>query len=131
MATPRETIAAQLSGDWPGHVVYAYPYAPTTDIRKNALAVYRTDVDPHPTSPNQLRHAVTIDAYGKTKLGTDSEVELDDLLDDILLSLERLAGVTFLKAERKVFKDAFQGWTVTLTADSENVYKTTVRTERA
>lgn len=130
MSTPRQTIAAQLAADNAGWDVYPWAYAPATDIRRHAVAVYRTDVDPHPQAPGKIRHSVTIDAYGMTKLGERSEDELDTLLDGILLSLQRIEGVTFLKAERNTFKESFQGWTVTCSADSENVYQTTVRNER-
>jgi hypothetical protein len=128
MATPRQTIADQLTADYPGHKVYAYPYAPT-EVRANVIAVWRTDLAPHPASPNKLRHSLTIAAYGKATLEERAEAELDDLLDDIMLSLQRL-GVEFTSAERTVFAESFQGWTVKCAFDSENVYRQTIITER-
>lgn len=130
MATPRQTLAAQLIADYPGHKVYAYPYAPA-EIRANVIAVWRTDMAPHPTSPKLLRHSLTINAYGKATLEERAEAELDDLLDDIMLSLQRIDGVTFTSAERTVYADNFQGWTVKVTADSPNVYAATIIEERA
>lgn len=130
MATPRTTVAAQLMADHPTHKVYAYPYAPT-EVRANVIAVWRTDMAQHPTSPKLLRHSLTINAYGKATLEERAEAELDDLLDDIMLSLQRIEGVTFTSAERTVYADNFQGWTVKVTADSPNVYTETVLTERS
>ena len=128
MATPRTTIADQLRADHPDHKVYAYPYAPS-EVRANVIAVWRTDVNPHPNSANYLRHSLTINAYGAATLEERAEAELDDLLDDILLSLQRVDGVTFTSAERTVYAESFQGWTVKATADSPNVYKSTVLSE--
>jgi hypothetical protein len=133
MATPRQTIADQLISDHTAtkeYAVYPWLYSPTSDLRKPAIAVYRTDVEPHPTNPNLLRHPVTIDAYGKKVIGEAVEDELDDLLDDIMLSLQRIDGVYDVKAKRSTFKDSFHGWTITLHVDSENIYKTVVLNER-
>ena len=133
MATPRQTIADQLLEDYTltkEYAVYPWMYSPTSDLRKPAIAVYRTEVTDHPTAPNQLRHSMAIDAYGKKSMGEGVEDELDDLLDDIMLSLQRL-GVEFTSAERAVFAESFQGWTVKCAFDSENVYRQTVLTERS
>ena len=129
MATPRTIVADQLALDHPAHKVYAFPYAPS-EVRANVIAVWRTDVNPHPTSPKLLRHALTINAYGKATIEERAEAELDDLLDDIMLSLQR-TGVEFVSAERTVYADSFQGWTVKCNFDSENVYAQTVLTERS
>lgn len=127
MTTPRQTVAAQLTTDHPAHKVYAFPYAPK-EIRENVICVWRTDMGPHPASPNLLRHNLTIHAYGKATLEERAEAELDDLLDDVMLSLQR-TGVTVTGAERTVFADAFQGWTIKADFDSPNVYKQTILTE--
>jgi hypothetical protein len=130
MATPRQILADQFTADHSGHKVYAYPYAPA-EVRANVIAVWRTDVNPHPASPKLLRHALTINAYGAATLEEKAEAELDDLLDDIMLSLQRIEGVTFVSAERTVYAENFQGWTIKATADSPNVYTATVLTERS
>ena len=129
MSTPRQTVADQLAADHAGHKVYAYPYAPT-EVRANVIAVWRTDLAPHPTTPNLLRHSLTIQAYAGASVEERAEAALDDLLDDIMLSLQRL-GVEFTSAERAVFAESFQGWTVKCAFDSENVYRQTVLTERS
>ena len=127
MATPRQTIADQLITDHTlKYSIYPWMYAPTTDIRKPAIAVYRTEV----ALGDKLSHAVTIDAYGGKREGEAVEDELDDLLDDIMLSLQRLERVYDIKATRSVFKDAFHGWSITCAVSSENVYKTAVLNER-
>lgn len=131
MATPRQTIADQLITDHATlYSIYPWMYSPTGDLRKCAIAVYRTDLGDHPSTPGALRHSVTIDAYGTKTLGEAAEDELDDLLDDILLSLQRIDGLYGIEAKRSVFKESFHGWTITCTADSPNVYKTAVLNER-
>jgi hypothetical protein len=128
MATPRQTIADQLIEDYPTkYAVYPYLYEPTTDIRKVSIAVYRTEV----ALADQLTHSITIDAYGKKSTGEGVEDELDDVLDDIMLSLQRLERVYDITAKRSVFKDSFQGWAITCTVSSGNVYKSAVLDERS
>jgi hypothetical protein len=131
MPTPRQSIADQIITDYPTkYAVYPWMYSPTTDLRQCAIAVYRTEVGDHPTRAGDLQHTVSIDAYGKKTQGEAVEDELDDLLDDIMLSLQRLERVYDITAKRSVFKDAFQGWAITCTVSSGNVYKSTVLTER-
>ena len=134
MPTPRQIIADQFIADHTpakDYAVYPWMYSPTTDLRKPAIAVYRTEVTDHPTDPKQIRHSINIDAYvGKTQ-GEAVEDDSDDLLDDIMMSLQRIDGVFGITAKRSVFKDAFHGWAITCTADSPNVYKSAVLDERS
>lgn len=130
MSTPRETLAAQLRTDHPDYRVFDYPYAPS-EVRSPVIAVWRTDVNPHPQSPSMLRHDLTVQAYIGPTVGEKAEATLDDLLDAVLLSLQRLPAVTWTKSERTIFQDTFQGWTVTCYADSPNVYKQLILEERA
>ena len=128
MATPRQTIADQLIEDYPTkYAVYPFMYSPTTDIRQPAIAVYRTEV----ALADKLTHSLAIDAYGKKSTGEGVEDELDDVLDDIMLSLQRLELVYDITAKRSVFKDSFQGWAITCTVSSGNVYKSAVLDERS
>lgn len=135
MSTPRQTLAAQFIADFPeAYKVYAYPYAPA-QVGEPVVAVWRTDVDPHPSTPGLLRHTLTVQAYIGPTLGEKAEATADDLLDAVLLSLQRLPAVTVTGSERKVFGDpetgTFQGWTVKCYADSPNVYKQLILEERA
>jgi len=129
MATPRQTIADQLIQDYPTkYAVYPNLYAPATNISQPAIAVYRTAVE---ESANGLSHPVTIDAYGQKTMGEKVEDELDEMLDDIMLSLQRLERVYEIKAARTVFKDTYQGWSITCSVSSGNVYKSAVLDERS
>lgn len=134
MSTPRQTVADQIITDHTlkGYKVYPYPYFPS-EVRKPVIAVWRTDLGPHPSTPNALRHSVLIQAYlGKT-VGEAVEDTGDDVLDDIMLSLQRVEGISFDTAERTVFgteeTGQFQGWTIKCHGDSTNVYKSQVLTE--
>jgi hypothetical protein len=129
MATPRQTIADQLIQDYPTkYAVYPYLYAPATNISQPSIAVYRTAVEESGTG---LSHPVTIDAYGQKTMGEKVEDELDEMLDDIMLSLQRLERVYEIKATRTVFKDTYQGWSITCSVSSGNVYKSAVLDERS
>lgn len=133
MTTPRQTVAAQLRADNTAYKVHAFPYFPAQVGADPVIAVWRTDVAPSPDSPNLLRHSLQIQAMVGPTLEEKAEAAGDDLLDAVLLSLQRLAGVAGISAERTVFGDeergTFQGWLVKCHADSANVYKQTVLTE--
>lgn len=128
MTTPRTQLAEQLTADHPDHKIYAFPYAPS-EVRGPVIAVWRTDLSPSPNGPNLLRHSLTINAYGRKSLEEGAEAELDNLLDDVMLSLQRVPGVTFDGASRTVFAEVFQGWEIKCYAESKNVYKSQILTE--
>jgi len=133
MSTPRQILATQFRADH-AHKVYAFPYLPS-EVRAPIIAVWRTDLSPHPQSPNALRHSLIIQAYGGASLEERAEAELDDLLDDVMFSLQRIQNLAIDSAERTVFGDetrgTFQGWVIKCHADSANVYKQTILTEGA
>jgi hypothetical protein len=130
MSTPRTAVADQLRTDT-GYKVHAFPYFPA-QVADPVLAVWRTDVNHHPDSPNHLRHPLRIQVYVGPTVEEKAEATLDDALDAVLLSLQR-QGVNSVTAERTVFGDeqrgTFQGWAVTCNFDSPNVYKSTILAE--
>lgn len=129
MATPRETIAAQLVTDQPSWDVYSYPTAIAEVRTPAAVVVYRTDMSP---IPGGLGHDVTLQLYGRGAGGSKTEADLDSRLDDVMLSLQRLAGVQVKKASRKTFADSsgrpdvFHGWELDLSWTSSDIYKAQV-----
>ena len=133
MATPRQTVADQLRADNETFKVYAFPYFPAQVGERNVIAVWRTDIAPSPDSPNLLRHSLQLQAMVGPALEEKAEAAGDDLLDAVLLSLQRVPGVGGVSAERTVFGDeergTFQGWLIKCHADSPNVYKSTVLSE--
>jgi trans-2-enoyl-CoA reductase len=123
MPTPRETIAGQLRTDLTTWDVYDYPFAPAEVTKPATAVVYRSTVKPAGT---YLEHELTLQVYGRGTLGAKTEADLDSRLDDVMLSLQRLAGVEVLKAERKQFLDVFQGWELDLKWVSSDIYKSQV-----
>lgn len=132
MTTPRQQFANQFSADNPTYKVFAFPFAPS-EVRSPVIAVWRTDLVHHPDTPNKLRHSMIIQAYNGSSLEEKAESALDDLIDNVMFSLQRIDGVYGITAERTVFGDAeagtFQGWLVKCSCDSSNVYKSTILTE--
>lgn len=122
MATPRETIAAQLAGDQAGWDVYNYPFEPS-EVRKTTAVIYRTTLAP---ITGGLQHDLTLQVYGPGSLGAKTETDLDTTLDAVMLSLQRLGPVQVRKAERKTFGSSFQGWEFELTWLSSDIYKAQV-----
>ena len=135
MTTPRQTVAAQLRTDNATFKVHAFPYLPAQVGDDPVISVWRTDLAPSPDSPNNLRHSLQITAIVGPTLEEKAEAAGDDLLDAVLLSLQRLDVVAGISAERTVFGDEvkgqFQGWLIKCHAESPNVYKQTVLAERS
>lgn len=122
MPTPRESIAAQLRTDLTTWDVVEWPWEPA-EIRKPTAVVYRTEMSP---VTGGLQHDLEMQVYGLKSIGPESEAELDTLLDAVMLSLQRLAGVAVKSAKRKTFGAAFQGWELDLTWTSSDIYKAQV-----
>lgn len=135
MTTPRTTLADQIKADYEeskGYKVYPYPYFPS-EVRKPVISVWRTDLNPNGDSPNYLIHPLEVQIYGGKTVGEAVEAELDTVLDDVMLSLQRVEGLTFDGATRTVFgtedTGQFQGWSIKCHGDSKNVYKSQILTE--
>lgn len=130
MSTPRQTLAEQIAQDNPAWTVLPYPAVPGQVARGKAVcSVWRGDVNP--TVPRSgLTHSVTVNVYGSST-GKAAEDDLDDYLDAVMLSIERVPGFKFESATRQTFaNETLAGWQVSLTATSENVYRTEILKER-
>jgi len=129
--TPRQQLAARIQTDHPTWVVKDYPEEPK-QVRKGKpfISVYRADVAPE--GRQHLGHELTIHVYGSRVLDAAAENELDNILDGVLLSIERYEGCLFRKASRRNFaNDTFAGFEITATVFSSNVYRSTVIQERS
>lgn len=129
MSTPRQSIAAQLRKDHEDWDVVDWPATPPGELRKPRAVVWRTDLEPGDKT-QQLKHGVTVQVYARASVDARAEDELDNLLDGLMLSIQRLDGVNFIKAERVILADSYAGWEVTLSGISTNVYLTHVLNER-
>ncbi len=130
MSTPRQQVAEQIAADNPTWVVLPYPSIPGQVARgKPVCSIWRSELAP--AVPRQgLTHALTVNLYGPTT-GKAAEDELDDYLDALLLSVERLPGFKFERATRQQFQnDTLSGWQLELTATSENVYRALILKEK-
>jgi hypothetical protein len=130
MTTAREMVAAQIRQDHSSWDVRAYPYVPTNvTTKKPVVAVWRTDLSPGSNS-TKLRHPVTVNLYGSKTAGDAVEEELDGLLDEVMLSLQRLDHFTWETAARTTWKDTISGWQITGYMEPNNTYASIVRAER-
>lgn len=132
MATPRQTLADQIQADNKEYRVVNYPYTPANvEVGHPVVSVFRDGVDPGSTVMT-LGHSVQIYAYGARVSGAKAEEDLDDLLDAVCLSVERLKGWKFTGAKRSLFKgDTLAGWEITAAMESPNVYRQTILKESA
>lgn len=130
MTTPREDLAAQLAADNPDWTVLAYQFQPANvSPGKPIVTVWRGELAPG-DSALTLNHKLTVFAFGSRTAGAEAEAEMDDILDGVLLSLERLSGWKFESARRGVFYEGtLSGWHIEASALSKNVYREVVMTE--
>lgn len=133
MATPRETIAGRIAQDNPTWLVWDYPDVPKQVGKgRPVVSVWRSDVAPNSTTRAALDHEITINVYGAKTIGAGMEAELDDLFDEVMLSLERVGGFQFARASRQSFNnETIAGWQITGSVVSANVYRSTIIQERA
>lgn len=128
-ATARGMVAAQLRQDHPKWDVRSYGYLPGNVTPKAPVAaVWRTDLAPASNSL-VLRHSLTVNLYGSKTAGESVEEELDGLLDELMLSLQRLDEFTWETASRTVWGQ-LSGWQITGYMEPNNTYASTVRAER-
>jgi len=132
VSTPRQQLAEQIKKDNPTWIVNAYPMTPKrVTPNKPVVSVFRTDVAIGGTV-QILEHALTVHLYGAKVLDAAAEDEQDDLLDGIMLSLERFPGFKLGKASRATFNEnTIAGWEITGTCQSANVYRAAVQNERS
>lgn len=78
----------------------------------------------------ELLHRLTINLYCSKTKDSEAEAEAEDLLDELLLSIQRLGLASWSKAERTVFDKVLSGWQVTVALRSADIYKATVIQER-
>ena len=131
--TPREYLAEQFKADHPEWDVRPYPAEPKQLGKgKYMLSIWRSDLAPTPGVLG-LNHELTVNVYGpKATFSAETEAELDDLIDEVLLSIERLSGANFTSAKRTNFADdSFTGFEVNVTMISGNHYRKTINEERA
>lgn len=128
--TPREIVAAQIAADNASFIVWDYPDAPkNVQAGKPVVSVWRSEMTGHPQTELALEHELTINLYGAKTAGAPAEAELDNLLDAVCLSLQRLGLVRFKRATRETFANgSIAGWQITAACISKNQYKSTVLT---
>jgi hypothetical protein len=125
----RVQVAQQLRKDLAAWDIRPYPYIPpNVTTKKPVVAVWRPDLNPGATSL-VLRHNVTVNLYGSKTAGEAVEMELDGLLDQVLLSLQRMTNLTWEAASRTTWTGNVSGWQITGYMEPLNNYASTVRQE--
>lgn len=130
MTTARAMVADQIRADHPKWDVRSWGYVPANvTTSKPVVAVMRTDLTPGTTSLT-LRHDLQVNLYGAKTAGADVEDELDALLDEVLLSLQRIDHYTWSAAARTVWGQ-LSGWQITGHTEPDNPYPSIIREERS
>jgi hypothetical protein len=131
--TPRQYLAAQFRTDHEAWDVRDWPAEPTRLGKgEYMVSIWRSDLRPTPGVLG-IEHELTVHVYGpKATYSAATETELDTLIDDVLLSVERLKGAHWTSAKRQNFcDDAFTGFEVMVTMISGNHYRKKINEERA
>lgn len=127
-APARVQLAGQIATDHPAWVVQPFPWLPKQVARDApAVSVWRTDLE---REGLELVHRLTINLYCARTADAPAEVEAEDRLDELLLSIQRLGLASWTKAERMVFDKTISGWQITAQVRSTDIYRQAVLTER-
>jgi hypothetical protein len=96
------------------------------------VSVWRSELRPQ-TGVLGLEHELTLHVYGpKATYSAETEAELDDLIDEVLLSIERYKGAHFNSAARRNFgEESFTGFEVNVSMISGNHYRAKINEERS
>lgn len=130
--TARGYVADQVKADQARWIVHPYPMTPDNVTKdRPVVSVWRGDLVPGSSAFN-LRHNLTIHLYGAKTAKGAAETELDGLLDELMLSLQRLALFTWTNAERAQFaNNTISGWIVTGHIETPNIYKSAITEEKS
>lgn len=131
LPTARQQIAARITLDSPHITAYPWVMMPEqVTLGKPVASVYRSTLD-NAAQSNVLRHDVTIDLYISLTEGAEAEAEAEDALDAVLLTLQRMPGVTWSDAKRVNFGTDFAGYTISASKFSKDHYLQTVLAENS
>lgn len=123
-ATARAYLGEAVKAALPEWKVETAPAEPA-QVRKGKpfLAIWRATLSPGDTVFN-LSHAMELDLYGsKDANDSTTEEELEGHLDELLTVLESLELFQFSQAERMTFKSVYQGYKITGSIITENIYR--------
>lgn len=125
----RVQLAGQIVSDHPAWVVQPFPWVPKQVAKGSpAVSVWRTDLERQGLA---LVHRLTVNLYCARTADAAAEAEAEDLLDELLLSIQRLDAASWAKAERMVFDKVLSGWQVTAELRSPDIYRSEILKERA
>ena len=131
LPTARQHIAAQIEQDHDHITAHPYIMLPeNVTLGKPVCSVYRSTLG-NGSQANVLRHDVTIDVFVALTDGLEAEAEAEDALDAVLLTLQRIPGVTWSEAKRVNFGTDFAGYTISASKFSKDHYLQTVLAENS
>lgn len=129
LPTARQQIAAQIELDNPN--ITAHPFIMVPDnvsLGAPVASVYRSTLV-NGAQANVLQHDVTIDLFVSLTDGAGAEAEAEDALDAVLLTLQRMPGLTWSDAKRVNFGTNFAGYSISASKFSKDHYLQTVLAE--
>lgn len=124
MSSVREMIGTQISTDNPTYFVKTELASAPDNLSGTRVHVFRSGLS---KSASSLTHECTVEVM----IGKLNEDELDDALDNILLSLQRIEGLDWSAVNRRIFDEKYHGYEITCSANSANVYRSAILNERA
>lgn len=123
----RQVIADQVQRDTPEFATYTCPKGAPDGFsasRPAQVSVFRAAIT---NAPTQLSHGLTVELI----TGTSDEDTLDDYLEAVLLSLQRVPGITWSEARRTTFDTKWAGYQISVTAVTPHIYREIIASEGA
>lgn len=127
--TARGQVAAQIAEDNPSFTVHDYPISVPDNLGAGrvVVSVFRESITP---TDLVLTHGLTVNIFVQATTAA-GENRLDDALDEVLLSIQRLDALNVTEAKRAVFEERMPGWQIAVEAYSQNIYRSAVQNERS
>jgi hypothetical protein len=129
LSTHRQIIADRIKADNPDFIVKAFAASAPTALGKGKaqVAVWRESIKPN---QNSLESSMTVQILCNSGDSPSFEEDLEGVLDQVILSIERIPGVLWTEAVKGIYDEKYFGYQLTVTLHSPNVYKSIVRQEQ-
>ena len=119
----RDYIADKIKADNSAFIVDRYPreYPDNLSAGKTYVQVFREGVS---RANDGLKHSLKVGVFVAKQEGNQAENDLEGALDQILLSLESLDGVSWEEAARVVYGGKWNAYEVSVALNTNNAYRT-------
>lgn len=125
----RQDVTAQIKADNPSFLVHPFPLSAPENIPagKVWVNVYRERFEVADNN-SQITHFLKVLIVTPKRGTAAAEDELDNAIDAVMLSLEKMRDVYWQEAQRTIVGEKWDGYEVSLQAIRPQIYKSQILT---